>query len=79
MEVVKGSLLLLVISWKQVVTWEKGSGLLRRHVPGDTFYGIPDQGHPTPRRRNRLRPPSSEGVVSEVGVPRNLFPRLGVG
>ena len=38
----------------------------------------PDPGHSTLRRWKRLRPPSS-GVGSEVGVPRNLFPRLGVG
>ena len=35
--------------------------------------GIPDQGHPTQRRWKRLRPPSSEGVGSEVGVPRKSF------
>ena len=40
---------------------------------------IPDQEHSTPRRWKRLRPPSSEGVGGEAGVPRNLFPRLGVG
>ena len=40
---------------------------------------IPDQGHSTSRRWKRLRPPSSEGVEGEAGVPRNLFPRLGVG
>ena len=40
---------------------------------------IPDQGHSTPRRWKRLRPPSSEGVGGEAGVPRNLFPRLGIG
>ena len=40
---------------------------------------IPDQGHPTSKRWKRLRPPSSEGVEGEVGVPRNLFPRIGVG
>ena len=40
---------------------------------------IPDAGHSTPRRRKRLRPPSSEGEGGEVGVSRNLFPRLGVG
>ena len=39
----------------------------------------PDPGHSTPRRWKRLRPPSSEGEGGEVGVPRNLFPRLGVG
>ena len=40
---------------------------------------LPDQGHSTSRRWKRLRPPSSEGVEGEAGVPRNLFPRLGVG
>ena len=40
---------------------------------------IPDQGHSTSRRWKRLRPPSSEGGEGEVGVPRNLFPRIGVG
>ena len=39
----------------------------------------PDPGHSTPRRWKRLRPPSSEGEGGEVGVPRNLFPHLGVG
>ena len=39
----------------------------------------PDPGRPTPRRWKRLRPPSSVGVGGEVGEPRNLFPRLGVG
>ena len=39
----------------------------------------PDPGHPTPRRWKRLRSPSSEGVGGEVGEPRNIFPRLGVG
>ena len=38
-----------------------------------------DPGHPMPRRWKRLRPPSSEGEGGEVGVPRNLFLRLGVG
>ena len=48
----------------------------RCHV---TPVSMPDQGHSTPRRWKRLRPPSSEGVGGEVGEPRNLFPRLGVG
>ena len=47
--------------------------------PGASSHLIPDPGHPTPRRWKRLRPPSSEGEGGEVGVPRNLFPRLGVG
>ena len=41
--------------------------------------GRGDPGHSTPRRWKRLRVPSSEGEWGEVGVPRNLFPRLGVG
>ena len=32
LEVVKGSLLLLVISWMKVVLWVKGSSLPERHV-----------------------------------------------
>ena len=58
----------------------KRVGLTKKTRPGDTFKGIPDRGHPTPRRWKRLRSPSSEGVGGgEVGEPRNLFPRLGVG
>ena len=41
--------------------------LTRKTRPGASSMFIPDPGHPTPRR------------WSEVGVPRNLFPRLGVG
>ena len=43
------------------------------------LMSIPDPGHPTPRRWKILRTPSSEGVGGEADVPRNLFPRLGVG
>ena len=53
--------------------------LTRKTRPGEVPHIIPDPGHPTPRRWKRLRPPSSEGEGSEVGVPRNLFPRLGAG
>ena len=53
--------------------------LTRKTRPGASSHSIPDPGHPTPRRWKRLRPDSSEGEVGEVGVPRNLFPRLGVG
>ena len=53
--------------------------LTRKTRPGEVIHIIPDPGHPTPRRWKRLRPPSSEGEGGEVGVPRNLFPRLGVG
>ena len=59
--------------------WVKGSGLPEKTRAGVSPHSIPDPGHPTPRRWKRLRSPSSEGVESEVGVPRNLFPRLGVG
>ena len=47
--------------------------------PGVLSHSNPDPGHPTPRRWKTLRAPSFEGVGGEVGVPRNLFPRLGVG
>ena len=55
--------------------------LTKKTRPSASSHVIPDPdpGHSTPRRWKRLRPPSSEGEGSEVGVPRNLFPRLGVG
>ena len=53
--------------------------LTRKTRPSVCSISIPDPGHPTPRRWKRLRLPSSAGVESEAGVPRNLFPRLGVG
>ena len=53
--------------------------LTRKTRPGASSHVIPDPGHPTPRRWKRLRTPSSEGVGGEMGVPRNLFPPLGVG
>ena len=61
--------------------------LTRKTRPGAPSTVIPDPGHPTPRRWKRLRSPSSDGVGwvggeeggSEVGAPRSLFPRLGVG
>ena len=48
--------------------------LTKNTRPGVLSHCNPDPGHPTPRRRKRLRPPSSVGVGSEVGEPRNLFP-----
>ena len=51
----------------------------KKTCPDASSHVIPDPGHPTPRRWKRLRSPSSEGVGGEAGVPRNLFPRLGVG
>ena len=53
--------------------------LTRKTRPSVISHCNPDPGHPKPRRWKRLRPPSSEGEGSEVGEPRNLFPRLGVG
>ena len=53
--------------------------LSRKTRPGASSHDIPDRGHPTPRRWKRLRLPSSAEVGGEVGAPRNLFPRLGVG
>ena len=53
--------------------------LTRKTRPGVSSHSIPDPGHPTPMRWKRLRSPSSEGEGGELGVPRNLFPRLGVG
>ena len=53
--------------------------LTRKTRPGVSVHSIPDRGHPMPRRWKRLRSPSSEGVEGEVGEPRNLFPRLGIG
>ena len=54
--------------------------LTKKTRPSAASYVIPDPdpGHSTPRRWKRLRPPSSEGEGSEVGVLCNLFPRLGV-
>ena len=55
--------------------------LTKKTRPSVCSHSNPDPGHPTPRRWKRLRTPSSEGLGGggEVGVPRNLFPRLGVG
>ena len=55
--------------------------LTKKTRPGVSSHVNPDPvpGHSTPRRWKRLLPPSSEGEGREVGVPRNLFPRLGVG
>ena len=53
--------------------------LTRKTRPVVISHFTPDPGHPTPRRWKRWRPLSSEGEEGEVGEPRNLFPRLGVG
>ena len=53
--------------------------LTRKTCPSLMVHDTPNTGLLKPRRWKRLRPPSSAGEVSEVGEPRNLFPRLGVG
>ena len=53
--------------------------LTKKTRPGVVSQSNLDPRHRTPRRWKRLRPPSSVGVGGEVGEPRNLFPRLGVG
>ena len=54
----------------------KSVQLTRKTRPGVSSHSIPDPGHPTPRRWKRLRTSEWWG---EVGVPRNLFLRLGLG
>ena len=53
--------------------------LTRKTRGSGTPVSIPDLEHSSPRRWKRLLPPSSEGVGGEAGVPRNLFPPIGVG
>ena len=53
--------------------------LTKKTRPGISSHDNPDPGHPTPRRWKRLRSPFLRRRGSEVGVPRNLFSRLGVG
>ena len=75
---VKGVLVLLVISWILIVLLVKGSGLPRRRS-NISSHVIPDPvpGHSTPRRWKRLLPPSSGGEGREVGVASQYFPPLG--
>ena len=78
MVMVKGSLLLLVFLLKQVVIWVNGSGLPRRHVQVFFHKTIRFQGIQRRGDAKDCAPlPPKEWI--EVGVPRNLFPRLGVG
>ena len=72
MVVVKSSLLPLVIYQMQVVMWVKGSSLPRRHVQVylHTVFWI---------RCIQRRGDGKNCAGGEVGEPRNLFPRLGVG
>ena len=78
---VKGILLLLIISRILVVLWVKGSGLPRRLVQAHFLMLFRTQILGTQRRGDGKDcaplPPKERG--REVGVPRNLFPRFGVG
>ena len=53
--------------------------LTRKTRPSVISHVNPDPGHSTPRRWKRLHPPFLRRRGSEVGEPRNIFPRLGVG
>ena len=78
MEVINVMLILLVISWMLVVLWVKESGLPERHVQVSFLMSLRNLG--TQRRGDGKDcaplPPKEWG---EMGVPHNLFPRLGVG
>ena len=79
---VKGVLLPLFISWTAEVTFGKRVRLTRKTRPSIPVLSHPDPGHvghPTPRRWKRLLPPGPPGPGGEVGQPRNLFHRLGLG
>ena len=64
-----------------VVLWVKGSGLPRRLVQVHLLMLFRTQILGTQRRGDGkdCTAPSSVGEGGEVGVPRNLFPRLGAG
>ena len=79
MGMVNGSLVLLDIILIQMVIWGNGSGLPRRHVQVYFLRSIRIQGIQRRGDGKDCAPPSSVGVGGEVGEPRNLFPRLGVG
>ena len=55
--------------------------LTKKTRPSAASYDIPDPdpGHSTLRSWKRLRPPFLRRRGEKVGVPCNLFPRLGVG
>ena len=73
-------LLLLVFILIPVVILVKRVRLTRKTRPGVFSQSNPDPGHPTPSKWKRYcapLPPKEWEV--RWGVPRNLFPRLGVG
>ena len=51
----------------------KRVGLTKKTRPDALFYHVRDPGHPTPRRRKRLRSPSSDGVGGDVGRASQSF------
>ena len=53
--------------------------LTRKTRPSVISHFTPDPGRPTLRRWKRSRAPFFRIRGGEVGVPRNFFPRLGVG
>ena len=57
----------------------KSVRLTRKARPSVTFHSIPGQGHPTPRRWKRLRPPSSEGEGVRWACFAIFFLDLGLG
>ena len=61
MVVVTDGMLLQVIGPMIVVNIVKRARLTRKTRPGVQVSHVLDPGHPTPRRWNRLRSPSSEG------------------
>ena len=62
-----------------VVIVVKGSGLPGRLVQVHFIMSFRIQGIQRQGDGKDCAPPSSEGEGGEVGVPCNLFPRLGVG
>ena len=76
MEAVNGRLLPLVIIRIQVVIWVKG---YQEETSNCIFSQYSRSGASNAEEMEKIAPPSSEGEWGEVGEPRNLFPRLGVG
>ena len=79
MVVVKGGMLLLVISWNAGGHAGKRVRLTRKTRPGVSSHSNPDPGHPTPRRWKRLRSPSSEREGVRWASLAIFFLALGLG
>ena len=74
MVVGRGGVLLLVFLLRLVVMWVKGPYLPERHV--QVLLSTVSRTRGIQRRGDGK---DCAGVGGEVGEPRNLFPRLGVG